>query len=256
MLWRFADERVGAEFMRSLDLAFEKSPWLALYCSVALPDARRSWLATIQTSDFSRRLVDTASTGRFQLQESQLFEVAEIARSLQLPWEPPLRHLVEHAKDGRLRVLAAWGLGDWATLIRLAREGTPTEQTAAQLVLEIRDLRDHLLHIGRLRKALVFRRGARVGTLEEMAGGASRFSYQHEYLAQPGVRPIAPNLPLRAEPYDSPGLHPVFEGLLPQGWLLDIDLGRYRLKPSDQFGLLLATGRDTIGAIEIIPERD
>ena len=252
----FADERNGAEFMRFFDLAFEKSPWLALYYSGKLWEARRSWLATIQTSDFSRRLVDTASAGRFQLQESQLLEVAETARSLQLPWEPPLRHLVEHAKDGRLRVLAAWGLGDWATLIRLAREGTPTEQTAAQIVLEIRDLRDHLLHIGRLRKALVLRRGVRVGTLEELAGGASRFSYQHEYLAQPGVRPIAPNLPLRAEPYDSPGLHPVFEGLLPQGWLLDIDLGRYRLKPSDQFGLLLATGRDTIGAIEIIPERD
>ena len=252
----FEEEEVDVIFMELLDVAAEKCPWVGLYYSASLPTIHSDWLETIQTPEFSGRLIEASSRAQFGLREPELLEAARTARALQLPWEPPLRHLLEHGKDGRLRVLAARELGDWAALARLAREGTEPEQRAAQLVIEIRDIRGHLLRIGKPRRGLVLRRGVRVGTIDELAGGGTRFTYQREYLAKKGARPIAPNLPLRAEPYDSSGLHPVFEGLLPQGWLLDIDLERYRLKPSDQFGLLLATGRDTIGAIEILPERD
>ena len=252
----FEEEEVDVIFMELLDVAAEKCPWVGLYYSASLPTIHSDWLETIQTPEFSGRLIEASSRAQFGLREPELLEAARAARGLQLPWEPPLRHLLEHGKDGRLRVLAARELGDWAALARLAREGTEPEQRAAQLVIEIRDIRGHLLRIGKPRRGLVLRRGVRVGTIDELAGGGTRFTYQREYLAKKGARPIAPNLPLRAEPYDSSGLHPVFEGLLPQGWLLDIDLERYRLKPSDQFGLLLATGRDTIGAIEILPERD
>ncbi len=108
----------------------------------------------------------------------------------------------------------------------------------------------------RLRTAEIRRSGVRVGQLSELSGGPTRFTYDKAYLAHPTARPIAPNIPLRPEPFDSPGLHPVFEGLLPEGWLLDIDVRKYRLKSGDQFGLLLATGRHTIGAIEVIAEDD
>jgi serine/threonine-protein kinase HipA len=60
-------------------------------------------------------------------------------------------------------------------------------------------------------------------------------------------------MPLREEPYISEGLHPFFEGLLPEGWYLGIVLAKLKLPRSDAFGLLLGTCSDCIGAAEIEP---
>jgi serine/threonine-protein kinase HipA len=60
-------------------------------------------------------------------------------------------------------------------------------------------------------------------------------------------------MPLRTEPYESKGLLPYFENLLPEGWLLEIATAKLKIPKDDAFGLLLATCADCIGAVEVRP---
>ena len=60
-------------------------------------------------------------------------------------------------------------------------------------------------------------------------------------------------MPLRAEKYDSKELFPFFDGLLPEGWLLDLDCAAAKIDKNDKFRLLLHTGRDPVGAVSVQP---
>jgi HipA-like protein len=92
--------------------------------------------------------------------------------------------------------------------------------------------------------------GSLVGTIEEDAG-QTVFTYSPAWLAESDAVPVSLTLPLRAEPYLSHGLHPFFENLLPEGWLLDVTTKKLKISKDDPFGLLLATCRDCVGAVEI-----
>jgi serine/threonine-protein kinase HipA len=84
-----------------------------------------------------------------------------------------------------------------------------------------------------------------------------RFQYDQTYAAQPHARPVSLTLPLRDAPYSSNVLFPFFDGLIPEGWLLDIAQKNWKLNPRDRMGLLLACCKDCIGAVsveEIKPE--
>jgi len=100
------------------------------------------------------------------------------------------------------------------------------------------------------RSANVRLSGRPVGTLDE-EGGRTVFAYVPEWLARPDAVPVSLALPLRPEPYVSEGLHPFFENLLPEGWLLDVTARKLKISKDDPFGLLLATCRDCVGAVEI-----
>lgn len=89
-----------------------------------------------------------------------------------------------------------------------------------------------------------------VGTLED-DDGQTIFTYSPEWLSQPDAVPVSLTLPLREEPYVSQGLHPFFENLLPEGWLLDVTTKKLKISKDDAFGLLLATCQDCVGAVEI-----
>jgi serine/threonine-protein kinase HipA len=105
----------------------------------------------------------------------------------------------------------------------------------------------------RLRRAVVQLSGHRCGVLEELEGGATRFGYDKAWLADREARPVSLTMPLREQPFDGTGLLPFFANLLPEGWLFDISLARLKIARDDAFGLLLATCRDCMGEIEIIP---
>lgn len=105
------------------------------------------------------------------------------------------------------------------------------------------------------RRAIVRLDGQPVGSLAEIDGGA-RFVYDEAWLARPDAVPISLTMPLRAEPYDARGLHPFFENLLPEGWLLEIATSKLKIAKDDAFGMLLATCADCIGAVEIVPAED
>lgn len=102
------------------------------------------------------------------------------------------------------------------------------------------------------RRALVRLDGQLVGTFAETERG-TRFTYDPSWLQRPDAVPVSLALPLATEPYDWPGLHPVFENLLPEGWLLGIATTKLRIAPDDGFGLMLATCADCVGAVEILP---
>jgi len=104
-----------------------------------------------------------------------------------------------------------------------------------------------------LRAASVQLSGRRCGGLEELAGGRTRFTYDAAWLTDRSSRPVSLTMPLRAEPYEAPGLLPFFANLLAEGWLLDVSLARLKIARDDAFGLLLATCRDCMGEIEVLP---
>lgn len=105
------------------------------------------------------------------------------------------------------------------------------------------------------RQAIVRLDGQRVGALLE-SGKQVTFQYDAEWLANRAAVPISVTLSLRAEPYVSDGLHPFFENLLPEGWLLELATKKLKIAKDDAFGLLLATCADCVGAVEILPAEE
>ena len=77
------------------------------------------------------------------------------------------------------------------------------------------------------------------------------FSYEKEYLQRPGVKAVSLTLPLREEPYHSTVLFPFFDGLIPEGWLLDIAEKNWKLDHRDRMGLLLVCCKDCIGNVSV-----
>lgn len=103
-----------------------------------------------------------------------------------------------------------------------------------------------------MRRAEVQLSGRLAGTLEEHDNGYA-FTYAPSYLGTPGAVAISLSLPLRAETYHDKRLFPFFDGLIPEGWLLDIAERTWKLDPRDRMGLLLACCRDCIGVVSVIP---
>lgn len=102
------------------------------------------------------------------------------------------------------------------------------------------------------RVALVRLDGQRVGTLRER-GREVVFAYDAAWCARRDAVPVSLTLPVRQEPYAHEGLHPFFENLLPEGWLLELATRKLKISKDDAFGLLLATCADCVGAVEIVP---
>lgn len=103
------------------------------------------------------------------------------------------------------------------------------------------------------RRAIVKLDGVLVGRLEDNANGVE-FRYEQSWLENPNAVPVSFTLPLRAEPYLSHSLHPFFENLLPEGWLLEIATTKLKIAKDDAFGLLIATCADCVGAVEILSD--
>lgn len=102
------------------------------------------------------------------------------------------------------------------------------------------------------RKAAVWVGDQLAGWLQETDEGY-QFAYDLDYLLMPTAKPISLTIPLRKEVYQHTILFPFFDGLIPEGWLLDIAQQNWKLQSNDRFGLLLACCRDCIGAVSIIP---
>lgn len=105
-----------------------------------------------------------------------------------------------------------------------------------------------------MRQAQVFYKDILAGILEENEDSYT-FIYDENYLKQEQSKPISLTLPLQKEKYESKILFPFFDGLIPEGWLLEIAVNNWKLNQRDRFGLLLAMCRDCIGCISIIPKQ-
>ena len=103
-----------------------------------------------------------------------------------------------------------------------------------------------------MRKAEIHVGGRLAGILEERDRGYA-FTYDPSYLGTAGASAISLSLPLQAGTYEDKRLFPFFDGLIPEGWLLNIAEQTWKLDPRDRMGLLLACCRDCIGAVSVIP---
>lgn len=94
------------------------------------------------------------------------------------------------------------------------------------------------------------------GVIEEKDTGEYVFSYDAGYLRRADAEPVSLTLPLRNEPYVAEDLFPFFDGLIPEGWLLNLVAQNWKLDPGDRMALLLAACRDCIGAVSVVAEAD
>lgn len=79
------------------------------------------------------------------------------------------------------------------------------------------------------------------------------FKYDSDYLKSEGAEAVSLTLPLSAKPYRDKVLFPFFDGLIPEGWLLDIAEQSWKISARDRFSLLLACCKDCIGNVSVIP---
>lgn len=104
------------------------------------------------------------------------------------------------------------------------------------------------------RKAYVYVRDTFAGVLEETDFGYS-FSYDEEYIKKDNASAVSLAIPLTSTPYTSKTLFPFFDGLVPEGWLLDVVSRNWKIDSNDRFGVLLVACKDGIGNVSIMEEK-
>ena len=103
-----------------------------------------------------------------------------------------------------------------------------------------------------MRQGQVFCNGIPAGIITEDEQGYT-FVYDKAYLAQTDVQPISLTFPLREEPYNNSVMFSFFDGLIPEGWMLDIAERNWKVNRRDRMGLLLTCCRDCIGNVSVEP---
>jgi len=88
------------------------------------------------------------------------------------------------------------------------------------------------------------------GIIEETETGY-RFTYNPEYLVNKESKAVSKTLPLSKRAFTSKTMFPFFDGLIPEGWLLDIAEKHWKIDKRDRMGLLLACCNDCIGAVSV-----
>ena len=101
-------------------------------------------------------------------------------------------------------------------------------------------------------KAEIKINNTRAGWLSQDENGY-HFEYDSDYLELDNPQPISLTLPIQKMPFGSKVLFPFFDGLIPEGWLLDIAEKNWKLNPRDRMGLLLSCCKDCIGAVSVHP---
>ena len=102
------------------------------------------------------------------------------------------------------------------------------------------------------RKARILYNNYPAGYLIEGDNGYT-FTYLKEYLQSATPKPVSLTLPLSENSYHSKVLFPFFDGLIPEGWLLNIGEKYWKLNTGDRFELLINLCRDAIGAVSVYP---
>ncbi len=102
-----------------------------------------------------------------------------------------------------------------------------------------------------MRKAKVLYNEKLAGVLTETNDGDYLFVYDKEYITNYSDQFLTFTMPVRDKEYESNRLFPFFEGLIPEGWLLEIASKSWKINKNDRMGLLLACCKNCIGAVSI-----
>ncbi len=106
-----------------------------------------------------------------------------------------------------------------------------------------------------MRQAEVYYKNHLAGFITENDEGYT-FRYDDNYLNEEDSKPISLTLPLKNQPYESKILFPFFDGLIPEGWLLNIAVSNWKINQRDRFGLLLTLCKDCIGCVSVLPKEN
>ncbi|MBR5699574.1 MAG: HipA N-terminal domain-containing protein [Bacteroidales bacterium] len=106
-----------------------------------------------------------------------------------------------------------------------------------------------------MKQADIFINNCFCGILTEDEEGY-HFAYDQAYLASPEATPLSPTMPLTDQLYEREMMFPVFDGLIPEGWLLDIAPSSWKIDPRDWMSLLIACCKDCIGNISVTPHHE
>ena len=104
-----------------------------------------------------------------------------------------------------------------------------------------------------MRSAQIYYKELLAGKLVETNEGEYVFQYDDQYVKDHQDKFITFSMPVSNRPYKELRLFPFFEGLIPEGWLLDIAAKGWKINPNDRMGLLLACCKNCIGAVSVIP---
>lgn len=103
-----------------------------------------------------------------------------------------------------------------------------------------------------MRQGKVYYNDLLAGIITEDENGYS-FLYEETYLLSDQPQPVSLTLPLQREPFHSNVLFSFFDGLIPEGWMLNIAERNWKINRRDRMALLLACCRDCIGNVSILP---
>ncbi|MDX9947488.1 MAG: HipA N-terminal domain-containing protein [Bacteroidales bacterium] len=109
-----------------------------------------------------------------------------------------------------------------------------------------------------MRRGEVYYNEHLAGILTETDDGEYVFQYDPGYIREHPQEFITFKMPVTRKKYTDKRLFPFFEGLIPEGWLLEIASESWRINKNDRMGLLLACCQNCIGAVSVkpIPEND
>lgn len=104
-----------------------------------------------------------------------------------------------------------------------------------------------------MRKAAIYYKDILAGILTETNEGEYVFQYEEKYVKAHPKQSLTFTMPVSPKPYTDKRLFPFFEGLIPEGWLLDIASKNWKINQNDRMGLLLACCQNCIGAVSVQP---
>ena len=91
-----------------------------------------------------------------------------------------------------------------------------------------------------MRSGQVYYQNFLAGVIRETDDGDFVFQYDALYVKDHPTEFITFTMPVTDKPYWEKRLFPFFEGLIPEGWLLDIAAKNWKINRNDRMGLLPA----------------
>jgi serine/threonine-protein kinase HipA len=104
-----------------------------------------------------------------------------------------------------------------------------------------------------MRQGIVKYNNIRAGLITEDDNGDYLFIYDEAYAESYPHQFITFQMPVSTRVYRSKRLFPFFDGLIPEGWLLNIAAESWKINKNDRMGLLLACCQHAIGAVSVHP---
>ena len=98
-----------------------------------------------------------------------------------------------------------------------------------------------------MKKARVLVNAIEAGILEKLNKGKYKFTYHPDYQGAP----VSLTMPLNHPCYEFDVFPPFFEGVLPEGIMLEALLRKYKIDRNDCFAQLIKVGKDVVGAVTV-----